>query len=66
MIQTERKGSTQGYPLVSVEVLRTLKDGGEGAACADSCLELLRMDFKHCYGLYTDRDKKLPTGTHSS
>nr|GEX28444.1 hypothetical protein [Tanacetum cinerariifolium] len=30
MIQPEPEGSTQGYPLVSVEVLRKLKDGGEG------------------------------------
>nr|GEV01222.1 hypothetical protein [Tanacetum cinerariifolium] len=30
MIQPKPEGSTQGYPLVSVEVLRTLKDGGEG------------------------------------
>nr|GEU81646.1 hypothetical protein [Tanacetum cinerariifolium] len=29
MIQSEPEGSTQGYPLVSVEVLRILKDGGE-------------------------------------
>ncbi|GJW51794.1 hypothetical protein Tco_0093145 [Tanacetum coccineum] len=29
MIQPEPEGSTQGYPLVSVEVLRILKDGGE-------------------------------------
>ncbi|GJU17407.1 hypothetical protein Tco_1145373 [Tanacetum coccineum] len=29
MIQPELEGSTQGYPLVSVEVLRILKDGGE-------------------------------------
>ncbi|GJU23808.1 retrovirus-related pol polyprotein from transposon TNT 1-94 [Tanacetum coccineum] len=28
MIQPELEGSTQGYPLVSVEVLRTRKDGG--------------------------------------
>ncbi|GJV49055.1 hypothetical protein Tco_1439267 [Tanacetum coccineum] len=29
MIQPELEGSTQGYPLDSVEVLRILKDGGE-------------------------------------
>ncbi|GJS50815.1 hypothetical protein Tco_0624177 [Tanacetum coccineum] len=29
MIQPEPEGSTQGYPLDSVEVLRILKDGGE-------------------------------------
>ncbi|GKB40847.1 hypothetical protein Tco_0885789 [Tanacetum coccineum] len=29
MIQSEPEGSTQGYPLVSVEVLRILKDRGE-------------------------------------
>ncbi|GKC91235.1 hypothetical protein Tco_1151884 [Tanacetum coccineum] len=29
MIQPEPEGSTQGYPLVSVEVLRKVKDGGE-------------------------------------
>nr|GEX14798.1 hypothetical protein [Tanacetum cinerariifolium] len=39
MIQPELKGSTQGYPLVSVEVFRMLKDGGEGCA-------LLRKKFK--------------------
>nr|GEV38569.1 hypothetical protein [Tanacetum cinerariifolium] len=30
MIQPEPEESTHGYPLVSVEVLRIFKDGGEG------------------------------------
>nr|GEW52600.1 hypothetical protein [Tanacetum cinerariifolium] len=34
MIQPEPEGSTQGYLLVSIEVLRTLKDGGEVAVFA--------------------------------
>ncbi|GKC79858.1 hypothetical protein Tco_1130632 [Tanacetum coccineum] len=36
MIQPELEGSTQGYPLVSVEVLRKLKDGGEDFRYSDT------------------------------
>nr|GEZ06435.1 hypothetical protein [Tanacetum cinerariifolium] len=48
MIQPEQEGSTHGYPLVSVEVLRILKDEGEctegtsdsAAATADTTIAL--------------------------
>ncbi|GKD98862.1 hypothetical protein Tco_1382759 [Tanacetum coccineum] len=36
MIQPEPDGSTQGYPLVSLEVLRILKDGGEDFRYSDT------------------------------
>ncbi|GKB73318.1 hypothetical protein Tco_0934730 [Tanacetum coccineum] len=36
MIQPEPEGSTQGYPLVSVEVLRILKDGGKDFGYSDT------------------------------
>nr|GEW28060.1 hypothetical protein [Tanacetum cinerariifolium] len=39
MIYPEPKGSTQGYPLVSVKVLRKLKDGGE--VSEDGTLEIV-------------------------
>nr|GEZ23994.1 hypothetical protein [Tanacetum cinerariifolium] len=61
MIQPEPKGSTQGYPLVSVEVFRKLKDGGEDyiffinidvqenqGPTMDECHEKLKsMRFQH-------------------
>nr|GEX62471.1 hypothetical protein [Tanacetum cinerariifolium] len=43
MIQPEPEGSTQGYPLVSVEVLRILKDGGEG-----TCFQLSQRFIAAC------------------
>ncbi|GJQ91950.1 putative reverse transcriptase domain-containing protein [Tanacetum coccineum] len=42
MIQPEPEGSTQGYPLVSVEVLRKIKDGGEG-----TCFTLTHRIHSH-------------------
>nr|GEZ67804.1 hypothetical protein [Tanacetum cinerariifolium] len=43
MIHPEPEGSTQGYPLVSVEVLRILKDGGEG-----TCFQLSQKCIVAC------------------
>nr|GEV92254.1 hypothetical protein [Tanacetum cinerariifolium] len=40
MIQAEPEGSTQGYLLVSVEVLRILKDGGEGMEICHALADL--------------------------
>ncbi|GJT83652.1 hypothetical protein Tco_1057994 [Tanacetum coccineum] len=50
MIQPEPKGSTQGYPLVRVEVLRICKDGDE---VPDSKLE--SQDSKPTSSYPTDK-----------